>query len=99
MISEDDLPDDWWIDTAEAMAFLGRQLQDEAHADHALRRRNMVALARADGRDDVLYTVIDEDPPRFYCVHLTWSKTNQPGYPGFSDFDSLANFNSWWDGL
>jgi hypothetical protein len=99
MIEEGDLPPDWWIDTPEAMAFLAQQLQDEAHAGHPLKGRAMVALARADGRDDVLYTDADASPARFYCVHLTWSKTNQPGYPGYTDFDSFADFKNWWEGL
>lgn len=99
MIDESDLPPDWWIDTAAAMTLLGKQLQDEAHGEHALKGRNMVALARADGRDDVLYTDADESPPRFYCVHLTWSKTNGPGYPAYSAFDSFAEFKRWWEGL
>jgi hypothetical protein len=96
MIDESDLPGDWWIDTPEAMAFLGKQLQGEAHGTHALKGRNMVALARADGSDDVLFMDADETPRRFYCVHLTWSKTNAPGYPAFSVFESLAAFRSWW---
>jgi len=99
MISKDDLPADWWVDTPEAMSFLAQQLQDEAHAGHALKGRTMVALARADGRDDVLYTDADESPPRFYCIHLTWSKTNAPGYPGYSAFGSLADFKRWWESL
>lgn len=99
MISADDLPADWWIDKAENMAFFGQQLQDEAHVDHALKGRTMVALARADGRDDVLYTDADETPQRFYCVHLTWPKTNAPGYPVYMDFDSFAEFKSWWESL
>ena len=98
MITEDQLPDGWWIDSAANLKALAAQLQRECPKGHSLKGKRLTALARADGSDDVLYREKGLfGPERFYCVHLTWSETNQPGYPSYTEFETLADFKDWWD--
>lgn len=97
-MGEDDLPGDWWIDSKANLKALAGQLQRECPAGHSLKGKRLEAVARGDSTDDVLFREKRLfGPERFYCVHLTWSEMNQPGYPSYTEFESLTDFKNWWE--
>ena len=66
-----------------------QELYAELSETHPLYNRNIRwATARCHANDDVLFLAEDEI---YYIVHLTYSKTNSPGYPRYSEFAGLES--------
>lgn len=76
------LPRPWAvIANAETSARLEAQLRTEVADGHPLFGKTVIAIARCDRCDEVLYSV-DEEPAWFAQVHLTWrSAPDSPPWP------------------
>ncbi len=89
------LPEGWyWLDRAQGK-LLTEELAREISVDHALRGKPLVALAKLDGEDDVLYQV-KGDREQLYAVHLTWSVENVPDWPLATAFSGFGDFLENW---
>lgn len=67
----------WWV--PDDLYELGEELRRELPAGHPLGGRELVALARSERRDDVLF----HDGQDYVLVHLTWSTHNILPFPLF----------------
>lgn len=67
----------WWVPD-DALP-LGEELRRELPVGHPLEGRELVALARSERRDDVLF----HDGEDYLVVHLTWSSRNCLPFPAF----------------
>ena len=82
----------WFEVTSEAHQ-LQRELAAELGPGHRLRGRDMQAVARRQGCDDVLFVSVDE-PRVVAVVHLTYSNGPEPDprWPGTMFFDSMQDW-------
>jgi hypothetical protein len=71
------LPDPWSRVSADARTALEAELRAEVSQEHPLFGKPVIAVARREGCDDVLFSV-EEDPARFVLVHLTWRQAPEP---------------------
>ena len=67
----------WW--TPDDLYELGKELRRELPVGHPLEDRELVALAKSERRDDVLF----HDGQDYILVHLTWSAHNILPFPMF----------------
>lgn len=67
----------WWV--PDDLYALGEELQRELPVGHPLEGWELVALARSERRDDVLF----HDGQDYILVHLTWSAHNILPFPMF----------------
>ena len=67
----------WWM--PDDLYELGEELRRELPVGHPLEDRELVALARSERRDDVLF----HDGQDYILVHLTWSTHNILPFPMF----------------
>jgi len=77
----------WWM--PDDLYELSEELRREVPAGHPLEGRELVALARSERRDDVLF----HDGQDYTLVHLTWSAHNILPFPMFQVVESeIAKF-------
>ena len=67
----------WWV--PDDLYELGEELRRELPTGHPLGGRELVALARSERRDDVLF----HDGQSYILAHLTWSAHNVLPFPMF----------------
>ncbi len=77
----------WWV--PDDLYELGEELRRELPTGHPLGGRELVALARSERRDDVLF----HDGQDYILVHLTWCAQNDLPFPLFEVVeDDLEQF-------
>jgi len=65
----------------DTRAALEAQLRTEVADGHLLSGKTIIAIARCDACDEVVFSV-EEDPAWFAQVHLTWRSTpDRPPWP------------------
>ena len=76
------LPQPWAVvGDVETRAALAAQLRIEVADGHPLFGKEVIAIARCDRCDEVVFSV-EEDPAWFAQVHLTWRSTpDRPPWP------------------
>lgn len=85
-----------WIEPSAAEAEeLETELRRELAPAHRLHGRDVRAIARREGRDDVLFASPTSDGPVFW-VHLTWSVEKAPEWPWTVEHRNLADFLDRW---
>lgn len=79
------LPPQWtWVPVDER-APLETELQAEVAEGHPLFGEHVIAIARCEGCDEVIFSV-ETDPVRFVSVHLTWGGApERPPWPWTED--------------
>jgi hypothetical protein len=89
------LPINWsQLNPADANP-LEAELKRELSPGHPLFGRNLRAIARRDGYDDVLFTPTGDLTP-VYWVHLTWAAETDPAWPWTEQYQTLAEFADDW---
>jgi hypothetical protein len=79
------LPSPWVLVTGDGRAALESELLAEVSQGHPLYGNQLIAFARCEGCDEVVFSV-EADPARFVSVHLTWRRTpEQPPWPSTED--------------
>jgi len=84
---------DWrhpWVPIDDRFA-AERELKREAPHGHILFGRAPIAIGRRLDCDDFLF-YLDEDPPRFAVVHLTYNIETNPHWPAAEIFDTLEDW-------
>jgi hypothetical protein len=71
------LPSPWVLVTAEKRLGLESELQAEVSQDHPLFGARVIAIARCEGCDEVIFSV-ETGPARYVSVHLTWRGAAEP---------------------
>lgn len=71
------LPSPWALVTAEKRPVLESELLAEVSREHPLFGARVIAIARCEGCDEVVFSV-ETDPARFVSVHLTWRRAPEP---------------------
>ena len=75
------LPSPWALVPGEARAALEAELTAEVGEGHPLFGNRVIAIARCEGCDEVVFSV-ETDPARFVSVHLTWRGARErPPWP------------------
>lgn len=70
--------------------FFVSELKKELGKDHILFNKSILAVAKCDARDDVLYLIDNGDKTEFYCIfHLTYSEHNSHGFPEYKEFADI----------
>jgi hypothetical protein len=93
--AEEDLPHDWYLLSKEQAIRMKKELAMETCAEHLLYGKEVVVIARKDGRDDFLFSVSGAASP-LYVVHLTWSKETKPEWPWVTPFRNKEDFLENW---
>lgn len=66
------------------------ELKQEIGKDHFLYHKKIWAVAKCESNDDVLYvTENGAGTDIYYIFHLTYSKSNQPGFPRYEEFADI----------
>jgi hypothetical protein len=71
------LPSPWAPVSAEKRPLLESELLAEVSKEHPLFGARVIAIARCEGCDEVVFSV-ETDPARFVSVHLTWRRAPEP---------------------
>jgi hypothetical protein len=79
-----------WTDSVPGME---EELDREVSAHHPLYHINARAVARRMDNDDVLFYLLDHQPP-LAVVHLTWREENSPDWPYTLFYDSIEDFRT-----
>lgn len=75
------LPAQWTQVAVESRAVLEAELRTEVAEGHPLFGARVIAIARCEGCDEVVFSV-ETDPARFVSAHLTWrGAQEQPPWP------------------
>jgi len=89
------LPPNWVeLKPAEAL-MLETELRREIPPTHQLYGRELLAVARRGGRDDVLF-VPREEGGDVFCVHLTWAIEKDPAWPWTESYRDQSDFAARW---
>jgi hypothetical protein len=79
------LPAPWALVVLDQRAVLEAELYAEVAEGHLLFDSKVIAIARCEGCDEVVFSV-ETDPVRFVSVHLTWRRSpEQPPWPWTED--------------
>jgi hypothetical protein len=89
------LPANWTHLTPSDAQPLEAELERELSPTHLLFGRELRAIARRDGYDDVLFTPAEGITP-VYWVHLTWAVETDPAWPWTKQYTSLVEFIDDW---
>jgi hypothetical protein len=89
------LPRGWVAVSPEHASKLEAELRRELTRSHPLRGLDLRAIARRDGRDDVLFRAPGTDLT-VYAVHLTWNVETDPTWPHTIRYASLDDFCERW---
>lgn len=81
--------------SGESAANLEAELHRELPASHQLHGRQLEAVGRRAGRDDVLFRSRSQGGPVFW-VHLTWAIENDPPWPWTETYRDLEDFLERW---
>ena len=85
------LPEGWFLAPDDMRRRLEAELRVEAAEGHPLYGETMVAIARCEGCDDVLFS-IEGEHVRWAIVHLTWSgKPERAPWPRATVLKSFAD--------
>lgn len=77
--------------TEQVAAALEAELARELSPDHPLQGRHVVAIAKREGTDDVLFALPGSDAVA--VVHLTWAgQAEQPPWPSTEMYASFDDF-------
>jgi len=95
MFTENELPEGWILLSENSARTMKEELQREICNEHILHGKEVYAIARREDRDDVLFSVKDEENP-LYSVHLTWSQESKPDWPFVVPFVSKYEFIHNW---
>lgn len=80
-----------WVSVRGQIALsLSNELKQELSEHHPLSGKALLAVARSEANDDVLY--LDEQSGQYWLVHLTWTKETSDQYPLIKMFSSLEDF-------
>jgi hypothetical protein len=82
---------DWSEPWSFQLSGLEKELEKELIPGHALHGRTTLAVARHEGRDDILFLVDDEAYP-LAVVHLTWARETDPRWPYAERYSSIQEF-------
>jgi hypothetical protein len=91
--AEVQLPQGWIPVSGESAAKLEAELHRELPSSHQLHGRDLEAIGRRAGRDDVLFS--SQGGPVFW-VHLTWANEKDPQWPRTVTYTDLADFLERW---
>ena len=84
------LPSPWALVTAQERPALESELLAEVSRGHPLFGARVIAIARCEGCDEVVFSV-EADPARFVSVHLTWrGGPEPPPWPRTRDLGDAA---------
>lgn len=81
----------WKPISAELSRSLTEEFRREAPAGHALFDRNVVAIGRREGCDDVLF-YLGESKPRFAVVQLTYHQETLPEWPFTTLYETVEDW-------
>jgi hypothetical protein len=88
------LPQGWIPVSGELASKLEAELRRELPTAHQLHDRAIRAVARREGRDDVLFKSIDD--ATIFCVHLTWSVETDAKWPWTETYRDHDDFLERW---
>lgn len=72
------------------------ELKREIGKEHFLYSEQIYAVAKCDSNDDVLFVAgNDGGKDIYYIFHLTYSKSNLPGFPKYKKFIGIEEVNSY----
>ena len=92
LLEEDELPDGWVLLNKSTSESFTKQLTRELSKNHVLYNKTFLAIARYDGRDDVLFQIKISKQP-LYVVHLTFGGQGKDStWPRAIAFDSKSDF-------
>ena len=92
VFKEDELHDNWVLLDKSESKYFTKELTSELSKKHVLYKKQYNAIARYEGRDDVLFQVKTSEHP-LYVVHLTFGgREKDPSWPGATAFDSKSDF-------
>ncbi|WP_354697204.1 hypothetical protein [Paraconexibacter sp. AEG42_29] len=92
-------PADWagfesdWVapgDAEKLASALDDELRRELKRGHELFDRDLLAIAKRDANDDVLFA--DPASPEVFVVHLTWSGHGTPPWPKTTAYATFGHF-------
>jgi hypothetical protein len=89
------LPQGWREIDREEASKLEVELQRELSSEHVLRGLPLVALARREQSDDVLFGSFSREG-KVYWVHLTWVAERFPKFPWTVPYTSVDRFADQW---
>ena len=89
------LPQGWYPLERPQSLNLETELHRELASTHQLYGRQLRAVARRGGRDDILFVAADGSGP-VYCVHLTWSVEKNPEWPWTTIYRDAGDFLERW---
>src|SRR5688572_23550778 len=90
-----ELPANWVSVQGDEASRFEAELRRELPASHRLYGHNVRAIARRQGRDDVLF-LSAEDQRSIFWVHLTRAVETDPRWPWTEVYADLQEFNVRW---
>jgi hypothetical protein len=77
-----------WLLVNESNTSFITELRSELNSGHSLLEKAVMAVAKSDSNDDVLFLLKEE---KYAIVHLTYSKNNASGFPLYKIFPSIKD--------
>lgn len=87
------LPESWFTVDGETASALEAELARELPPSHQLCGRRLVAIAKRERRDDVLFRLPNG---KIYWVHLTRTVETDPRWPSTESYENMEDFLERW---
>lgn len=88
-IEEEYIVENWY--KIETNGNLEKELKREVSKGHPLYKKNVIAIARKEDCDDVLF-VVKDNIEKVAKVHLTWTNKNIEGFPKTKIYESIEEW-------